>query len=109
MIFGYYAGGKLHYVPRTRSRFTPITRQELFKRLKPLEIRECPFANLPEARAGRWGAGLTAWKMKDCTWVKPILVGQFEFVEWTPDNHLRHSQFIALRDDKEPNNLVREK
>jgi ATP-dependent DNA ligase len=32
--------------------------------------------------------------------MKPVLVGQFEFVEWTPDNHLRHSRFIALREEK---------
>ncbi len=34
-----------------------------------LESPECPFANLPEARAGRWGEGLTAAKMKDCRWL----------------------------------------
>jgi ATP-dependent DNA ligase len=39
--------------------------------------------------------------MKDCVWVKPILVGVFEFVEWTPDNHLRHSRFVALREGKD--------
>ena len=38
--------------------------------------------------------------MKDCHWLKPVLVAQIEFVEWTADNHLRHSKFIALRDDK---------
>ena len=45
--------------------------------------------NLPEAHAGRWGQGLTAEKMEFCRWVKPVLVAQFEFVEWTPDGHLR--------------------
>jgi hypothetical protein len=43
---------------------------------------------------------MTAAKMKDCRWLNPVLVGQFEFREWTPDNHLRHSRFVALRDDK---------
>ena len=38
--------------------------------------------------------------MKDCRWLKPQLVGQFEFVEWTSDNHLRHSGFVTLREDK---------
>jgi bifunctional non-homologous end joining protein LigD len=108
LIFGYYDGGNLRYVARTRNGFTPSTRQEVFKRLKPLEIRECPFANLPEARSGRWGAGLTAAKMKTCRWLKPVLVGQFEFAEWTPDHHLRHSRFITLRDDKEPKTVLRE-
>jgi len=35
-------------------------------------------------------------------WLKPVLVAGFEFVEWTPDNHLRHAKFIAVRDDKDP-------
>ena len=108
LIFGCYSGGKFQYVARTRNGFTPTTRHQIYKRLKPLEIEQCPFANLPEAKSGRWGAGLTAAKMKDCRWVKPVLVGQFEFTEWTPDNHLRHSRFVALRDDKEPRSVVRE-
>jgi hypothetical protein len=33
--------------------------------------------------------------MKDCRWLKLVLVGQFEFLEWTGDHHLRHSKFIA--------------
>jgi ATP-dependent DNA ligase len=56
--------------------------------------------NLREAKSGRWGAGPTASKMKDCRWVKPALVAQIEFLEWTGGNHLRDTKFIALRDDK---------
>ena len=56
-----------------------------------------------------WGTnGLTAATMKKCRWVKPILAGQFEFTEWTPDNHLRHSRFVALRDVKDPTSVTRE-
>ena len=40
--------------------------------------------------------------MADCRWLKPVLVGQFEFLEWTGDNHLRHTKFVALREDKDP-------
>jgi bifunctional non-homologous end joining protein LigD len=46
--------------------------------------------------------------MADCRWLKPALVGQFEFVEWTPDNHLRHSRFVALREDKPARDVRRE-
>src|SRR6202158_4695092 len=60
LIFGYYEDGKLMYAARTRNGFTPGTRVKLFKNLKGLETPECPFANLPEKRSGRWGAGLTA-------------------------------------------------
>jgi ATP-dependent DNA ligase len=77
------------YAGRARNGFTSSSRLKLFKRFKGLEADRCPFANLPEAKARRWGIGLTAEKMKECRWLKPVLVGQFEFVEWTPDGHLR--------------------
>jgi len=108
LIFGYYEGETLLYVARTRNGFTATTRSDLMKILRPLETRECPFCNLPEAKSGRWGIGLTAAKMADCRWLKPLLVAQFEYVEWTPDNHLRHSTFIALRTDKRAPDVVRE-
>jgi bifunctional non-homologous end joining protein LigD len=46
--------------------------------------------------------------MAECRWLKPLLVGQFEFVEWTPDNHLRHTKFVGLREDKDPKRVHRE-
>jgi DNA ligase D-like protein (predicted ligase) len=108
LIFGYYEEGRLLYVARTRNGFTPAARAGLMKRFDGLETKECPFMNLPESKGGRWGQGLTAEKMKDCRWVRPVLVGLFEFAEWTPDNHLRHSRFIALREDKKPEDVGRE-
>jgi hypothetical protein len=59
-------GDKPIYVGRTRNGFTPTTREQVFKRFSGLEIAYCPFANLPETQGGRWGAGFTAAKMKDC-------------------------------------------
>ena len=108
LVFGYYEGNRLLYAARTRSGFTPAIREQLARKLRPLEIPDCPFANLPEAKSGRWGQGLTKAKMADCRWVRPELVGQFEFLEWTPDNHLRHSRFVGLRDDKSPRQVRRE-
>ena len=81
LVIGYLDGPNLMYAARTQNRFSPASRAQLFKKLKPLEIQECPFANLPEKKAGRWGAGLTTAKMGECRWLKPMLVGQFEFVE----------------------------
>ncbi len=108
LVFGYYEGSKLLYASRTRNGFTPRLREELLKRFRGLEITKCPFANLPEPRGGRWSQGLTAAKMEECRWIKPVLVGQFEFTEWTPDNHLRHSRFVALREDKRAMEVGRE-
>jgi ATP dependent DNA ligase-like protein len=67
---------------------------------------KCPFTNLPEKRRTMWA--LTADEMKECRWLKPKLVAQIEFTEWTPDGHLRHSSFVGLRDDKEARRIVRE-
>ena len=108
LIFGYYEGDKLIYAARTRNGFTPASRTELYRRFHPLEIQECPFSNLPEPRGGRWGQGLTAEKMKECRWLQPVLVAQFEFVEWTPDGHLRHSRFVALKEEKDPREVRKE-
>ena len=108
LIFGYYEGDRLIYAARTRNGFTPAVREQLSKKFRPLEIAECPFANLPEAKSGRWGQGLTKAKMADCRWLKPVLVGQFEFLEWTGDNHLRHTRFIGLREDKNARDVRRE-
>jgi ATP-dependent DNA ligase len=96
LIFGYYEGPRLLYAGRTRSGFTPAVREGLIRHFRGLATSDCPFANLPEARSGRWGEGLTAAKMKNCRWLKPVLAGRFEFVEWTPDKHLRHSRFVEL-------------
>jgi len=108
LVIGYYEGGRLIYAARTRNGFTPAARAQLFKTFARLETAECPFANLPEAKSGRWGQGLTKAKMAECRWLTPALVGQFEFVEWTPDNHLRHSRFVALREDKPARDVRRE-
>src|SRR6266478_4146685 len=52
-------------VARTRNGFVPASRRQLFDKLKPLVIPECPFVNLPEKKQSRWGQGLTADDMKD--------------------------------------------
>jgi ATP-dependent DNA ligase len=106
LIIGYYEKGKLLYAGRTRNGFTPVLRMELMKRLRPFRAESSPFANLPEKRSGRWGQGLTAAKMKDCRWLRPAPVGQFEFVEWTVDLHLRHTLCLAKTSAQRSCNIV---
>jgi bifunctional non-homologous end joining protein LigD len=108
LIVGCYEGRKLHYVSRLKAGFNPPLRRELYRLLAILETNRCPFANLPEARRYRWDVGLTQADMENCRWVRPMLVAQIEFNEWTPDGHLRHSSFAGLRDDKDPRLIVRE-
>jgi ATP-dependent DNA ligase len=108
LIVGFYEGQKLRYAARVRAGFIPATRREVFAKIKDLTTTKCPFANLPEKQAGRWGQGLTAEKMKECVWLRPEAVARIDFLEWTGADHLRHTKFVAMRDDKDPKNVVRE-
>ena len=94
------------YAAKIRNGFVSNTRREVAAKLKGLRIDACPFANLPERKRTQWA--LTREEMKNCVWVKPELVVQIEFGEWTPDGHLRHSRFLALRDDKNPHEVITE-
>jgi bifunctional non-homologous end joining protein LigD len=108
IVIGFYKGKDLYYAARVRAGFVPATRRQVFTQIRHLETKKCPFVNLPEKDAGRWGQGLTAEKMKDCVWLKPESVARVSFLEWTGANHLRHTKFMALRDDKDPKKVVRE-
>jgi ATP-dependent DNA ligase len=105
---GYYKESELIYVARVRNGFVPATRRQLFAKLRPLIAADCPFANPPETHKGRWGTGLTAEDMKKCIWVRPELAARIEHLEWTDGDHLRHSKFTGLREDKNARSVVKE-
>jgi DNA ligase D-like protein (predicted ligase) len=108
IIVGCYKGNDLIYVARVRNGFVPASRSQVFEKLRSLVIPECPFVNLPERHRSRCGEGLAADDMKKCVWVRPKLVAQIEFLQWTESDHLRHSKFARLRDDKDPRSVVKE-
>ena len=108
IIVGYYRGKELIYVARVRNGFVPASRRQVFEKLRLLTMPSCPFVNLPEMHKRRWGDGLTAEDMKQCIWVRPELVAQIEFLEWTESDHLRHSKFAGLREDKDARSVVKE-
>jgi len=89
-----------------RNGFVPLVRREVASSFKGLEVETCPFANPPERKRTQWA--LTRADMKNGVWLKPNLVAQLEFTGWTPDNHLRHSKFVGLREDKDPREVVQE-
>jgi ATP-dependent DNA ligase len=91
-----------------RAGLVPATRREVFERLKHFRTLKCPFVNLPEPAAGRWGQGLTAEKMKECVWVRPEVVAEIQFLESAGADHLRHTKFLGLSDDKEPSKVIKE-
>jgi ATP-dependent DNA ligase len=80
----------------------------LSSELNKIRVDKCPFYNLPAAGRNRWDQGLTAAEMKRCHWVKPVMVCQIKFTEWTRDDRLRQPVFLGLREDKSASEVVRE-
>lgn len=109
LLVGYYEGNQLLFASKVGTGFDSKGLEMLYKKFQPLVQSDCPFANLPEKRSGRWGQGITRAQMKLCTWLRPELVAQVRFTEWTRDGHLRHPTFLGLRDDKEAREVVRER
>ena len=68
----------------------------------------CPFVNLPSSKKGHFGEGVTAEDMPKLRWLKPKLVAQVAFTEWTNYGLLRHATYLGLREDKDPTEVVRE-
>jgi len=66
-----------------------------------------PISRTAQGAMGR--GGLTAEDMKHCRWLRPRLVGAFEFMEWTPAGHLRHPKFVGLREDKKARDVIRDR
>jgi bifunctional non-homologous end joining protein LigD len=108
IVVGYYENKKLRFAARVRAGFTAAQRSALFEVLHPLKIEKCPFTDLPSSRTGHWGEGVTVEDMKVLKWVKPMLVAEVAFTEWTRDGNLRHSAFVGLRADKDARTVVRE-
>ena len=108
LVVGHYEGSKLLSAGKVRSGFTPHARNELMPLLVALKTARCPFANLPSGGSGHWGEGITVEEMRVLRWVKPRLVVEVSFTEWTRDGSLRHAAFVARRDDKSAKDVVRE-
>jgi bifunctional non-homologous end joining protein LigD len=108
LLVGYYEGRKLMFPGKVRAGLTPHTRADLIAMLKALVQPKCPFANLPSSTTGHWGEGITAEDMAALRWVKPKIVVEVSFVEWTRDGLLRHPEFIGVRDGKSPREVLRE-
>lgn len=108
LVVGYYDNKKLLYAAKVKNGFVPRIRGELFQLLKGRKVATCPFVNLPEDRRSRFGEAMTAEKMEECRWVRPELVCQIAFLEWTNANHLRHASFIAMRNDKKAQKVIKE-
>lgn len=108
LLIGYYEGKELRYAAKLRAGFTPHSKKQVALRFPKLVTRQCPFSELPIGKGGRWGEGLTKEDLEKCVWLKPKIVVRAQFVEWTSNDNLRHAKFVALRDDKDPREVIRE-
>ena len=95
LLLGVYDGDQLVYVGHTGTGFNERELARVMKLLKPLETKTCPFANVPKSN-------------ERPHWVRPELVAQIKFTEWTADAKLRHPVYLGLRDDKKPTDVRRE-
>jgi bifunctional non-homologous end joining protein LigD len=108
IVVGYYENKRLRFAARVRAGFTAAQRAAVFELLRRLKTEKCPFTDLPSEKTGHWGEGVTEEDMKILRWVKPTLVAEVAFTEWTRDGNLRHSSFAGLRSDKDARAVVRE-
>jgi bifunctional non-homologous end joining protein LigD len=109
LLIGFYEDKKLKFAGKVGAGFTEAMLESLHLRLKKIAVYTCPFSGLPEARGGRYGKNITAAEMKRCHWVRPVLVCQVKYSEWTQDGKLRQPVYLGLREDKDAADVVREK
>jgi bifunctional non-homologous end joining protein LigD len=108
LIVGVFENNQFLFAGKVGTGFTEASLKALYRKLEPLADSKCPFLNLPEKKSFRYSPGLTASEMKKCHWVKPKLVCQIKFGEWTRDAKLRHPVFLGMRDDKSARQVKRE-
>lgn len=95
LVLGIYDNGEFRYVGHTGSGFNSKTLQDMMAVLKPLETDKSPFAHAPKTN-------------QPATWVKPKLIAQIKFSEWTRDGIMRQPIFLGLRTDKNPKEVTQE-
>jgi DNA ligase D-like protein (predicted ligase) len=95
LLVGYYDKGTLKFAGKVGTGYTQDILRMLGKKLRALEIKKCPFSNYDERIIG-------------VHWIKPMLVAEFQFAEWTKGNKLRVGRYKGLRDDKAAKDVVKE-
>lgn len=109
LIVGVHGQEGLQCIGKVGTGFSARLLRELHAQFQPLIQGKCPFVNLPASSSGRWGQGITQSEMKRCTWLRPRLVCQVKFAEWTQDGRLRQPVFLGMREDKTAREVKRER
>jgi bifunctional non-homologous end joining protein LigD len=89
LVVGLFRGNDLHYVAHVGGGFNQRSLAEIYKLMQPLKTKHSPFVDAPKTN-------------EPVQWLKPKLVAEVKFSEWTADYRLRHPVFIGLREDKQP-------
>lgn len=95
LLLGYYEDDKFIYSGKVGTGFNEESLKEMYQKLKKLESKTSHFETRPKERNAHW--------------VRPDLVAQVKYSEWTETGSLRHPVFVALRTDKKPGDVTREK
>ncbi|WP_207384205.1 non-homologous end-joining DNA ligase [Legionella nagasakiensis] len=95
LLLGYYQDSQLNYCGRVGTGFDDEFLEFLHNRMISIQSDSCPFIDFSESSEG-------------ITWIKPELVAQVEFTEWTSNNKLRHPRFLGLRKDKDAKEVRKE-
>ncbi len=96
ILVGYYKQGALHYAGKIGTGFDTATLKDLTQKFKKLATPKNPFVNYDGRKS-------------NVHWVKPLLVCEVGFTEWTTDNKLRHPRYLGLRRDKPAKSVRQEK
>jgi len=99
LLIGVFQNSKLLFCGKVGTGFNDSLLQSLKSKFRTLAISKCPFSN---------ESGIAKAELKRCHWVKPKLVCEVRFSEWTRDAKLRQPVFLGLRDDKNAQDVVRE-
>jgi bifunctional non-homologous end joining protein LigD len=95
LLLGYYEGDRLVYAGGVGTGFDRDSLRDMYERLTRLERKTSPFANPPKTR-------------EPAHWVRPVVVVEVKFSEWTDDGKLRQPVFVGVRDDKSAREVGRE-
>jgi bifunctional non-homologous end joining protein LigD len=101
LLIGYYKKGRLTFASKVGTGFDDHTLGSLYEMFRKRKTNRCPF------EAGISGE-LPGPELRRCCWLRPQLVCQIKFAEWTQDGKLRQPVFLGLRDDKNPKDVAQE-
>ena len=108
LLVGYFQDGELRYAGKVGTGFNRSLLASLHTQFVKRRIAACPFGDLPSERRSRFGRGMGAAEMRKVTWVRPELVAEIKFAEWTEEGLLRQPVFLGLRTDKAATEVRRE-